>query len=127
MIRTLSSPTHSGEPEAYIAQPDSFFSNLKGWEDALWEIWLNDGGSEPIEMISIESLFTPEEDGEEEPDSLMKNWWIAIVVVALIVVLPAARLHKKPRALEAEADEAEMNGLGAFEEESGLEKEDFDT
>jgi len=53
---TLSSPTPSGEPEAYIIQTDPFFANLKGWGNALWDLWLHNGGAEPVEMVTIESL-----------------------------------------------------------------------
>jgi len=52
---TLSSPTPSGEPEAYIAQSDPFFSNLKGWGDALWDLWLHNDGSAPVLMNSVGS------------------------------------------------------------------------
>ena len=53
---TLSSPTPSGEPEAYIVQTDSFLANLKGWGDALWDLWLHNGGAEPVEMTPLEFL-----------------------------------------------------------------------
>jgi hypothetical protein len=47
---TLSSPTMSGEPSAYIAQTDPFFSGLKGWGDAIWDLWLHNGGAAPVKM-----------------------------------------------------------------------------
>ena len=50
---TLSSPTPSGEPEAYIVQTDPFFANLKGWGNALWDLWLRNGGAEPVVMKTI--------------------------------------------------------------------------
>ena len=50
---TLSSPTPSGEPEAYIIQNDPFFSNLKGWGNAIWDLWLHNGGCEPIMMAQV--------------------------------------------------------------------------
>jgi hypothetical protein len=37
--KTLSSPTPSGEPMAYIAQADPFFSNLKKWGETIWQLW----------------------------------------------------------------------------------------
>jgi hypothetical protein len=36
---TLSSPTPSGEPSAYVIQTDPFFSQLKGWGDTIWNLW----------------------------------------------------------------------------------------
>jgi hypothetical protein len=36
---TLSSPTPSGEPQAYIAQTDPWFSQLAAWGDTIWQIW----------------------------------------------------------------------------------------
>jgi hypothetical protein len=41
---TLSSPTPSGEPLAYIAQTDPFFSGLKEWGDAIWDLWWHNHG-----------------------------------------------------------------------------------
>ena len=47
---TLSSPTPSGESNAYVAQTDPFFAGLKGWGDAIWDLWLHNGGAAPVEM-----------------------------------------------------------------------------
>ncbi|HEX9778235.1 MAG TPA: fibronectin type III domain-containing protein [Geopsychrobacteraceae bacterium] len=49
---TLTSPTPSGEPQAYIIQTDPFFANLKGWGYAMWDLWLHNGGSAPVAMAS---------------------------------------------------------------------------
>jgi hypothetical protein len=49
---TLSSPTPSGEAQAYVAQNDPFFDNLKGWGDAIWDLWLHNGGAAPIAMAT---------------------------------------------------------------------------
>jgi hypothetical protein len=38
---TLSSPTPSGEPNAYVVQTDPFFGQLKAWGDAIWNLWTN--------------------------------------------------------------------------------------
>jgi hypothetical protein len=38
---------------AYIAQSDPFFSNLKGWGNAMWDLWLHNGGSAPVAIASI--------------------------------------------------------------------------
>lgn len=50
---TLSSPTPSGEAQAYIAQTDPFFANLKGWGDAIWDLWLHNGGAAPVKMTEL--------------------------------------------------------------------------
>ncbi|MGB5891859.1 MAG: fibronectin type III domain-containing protein [Thermoanaerobaculia bacterium] len=50
---TLSSPTPSGEPEAYVIQSDPFFSQLKAWGDTLWQLWTHNmhvPGAKPILM-----------------------------------------------------------------------------
>lgn len=57
-VTTLSSPTPSGEPNAYIAQTDPFFSNLKGWGDAIWDLWLHNGGAEPVIIDSLGTTLT---------------------------------------------------------------------
>jgi hypothetical protein len=50
---TLTSPAPSGEPNAYIAQTDPYFTNIKGWGDAIWDLWLHNGGSAPVAMAQI--------------------------------------------------------------------------
>ncbi len=47
---TLSSPTPSGEAQAYVAQTDPFFADLKGWGDAIYELWLHNDGAAPVKM-----------------------------------------------------------------------------
>ena len=41
---TLSSPTPSGEPVAYIIQTDPFFNQLKAWGDTIWDLWEHNHG-----------------------------------------------------------------------------------
>lgn len=50
---TLSSPTPSGEAQAYIVQTDSYFSTLKDWGKAIWDLWLHNGGAAPVLMTSL--------------------------------------------------------------------------
>jgi hypothetical protein len=50
---TLSSPTPSGEAQAYIAQTDSFFASIKGWGDAIYDLWLHNGGATPVKMTEL--------------------------------------------------------------------------
>jgi PKD repeat protein len=50
---TLSSPTPSGEPNAYIIQTDSFFTQLRAWGDTIWQLWehnMNVPGAAPFLM-----------------------------------------------------------------------------
>ncbi|MGD8397219.1 MAG: multiheme c-type cytochrome [Anaerolineae bacterium] len=52
---TLSSPTLSGEPEAYIIQNDGFFGQLRAWGDTIWQLWthnMNVDGAAPFLMTS---------------------------------------------------------------------------
>jgi hypothetical protein len=44
---------------AYVAQTDPFFSNLKGWGDAIWDLWLHNGGSAPVLMTYLNDLPEP--------------------------------------------------------------------
>jgi len=41
---TLTSPTPSGEPNAYIIQNDPFFSQLKEWGNTIWGLWYHNHG-----------------------------------------------------------------------------------
>lgn len=52
----LSVPPPSGETDAYIVQSDPFFSTLKGFGDAIWDLWLNNDGSAPVAMTSAISV-----------------------------------------------------------------------
>ena len=50
---TLSSPTPSGEPNAYVVQTDPFFAGLKAWGDTIWNLWthnMNVDGAAPFLM-----------------------------------------------------------------------------
>lgn len=50
---TLSAPTPSGEPFAYIAQNDAWFASLRDWGNAMWELWAHNGGAPPVLMAQI--------------------------------------------------------------------------
>jgi hypothetical protein len=52
---TLSSPTPSGETNAYIVQTDTYFSTLKDWGKAIWDLWLHNGGDAPVQMTTLSS------------------------------------------------------------------------
>jgi hypothetical protein len=56
---TLSSPTPSGETMAYIVQTDPFFAILKGWGDAIYDLWLHNGGAEPVVMAQLGTVPGP--------------------------------------------------------------------
>jgi hypothetical protein len=45
-------PAPSNEPAAYLVQTDPFFSTLKGWGDAIWDLWLHNQGSAPVSMAT---------------------------------------------------------------------------
>jgi hypothetical protein len=50
---TLSSPTPSGEANAYVVQTDPFFSQLQAWGDTIWNLWthnMNEDGAAPFLM-----------------------------------------------------------------------------
>lgn len=50
---TLSSPTPSGQPTAYVAQTDPYFATLKDWGKAIYDLWLHNGGSAPVMIASV--------------------------------------------------------------------------
>jgi len=50
---TLASPTPSGEAAAYIVQADPYFSTLKDWGIALYDLWLHNEGCPPVLMASL--------------------------------------------------------------------------
>jgi hypothetical protein len=55
---TLSSPTPSGESEAYVIQTDAFFAQLRAWGDTIWGLWthnMNVAGAAPILMAQATS------------------------------------------------------------------------
>lgn len=50
---TLSSPTPSGEPQAYVVQTDPWFAQLKAWGDTIWRLWEHNkdvDGAKPLIM-----------------------------------------------------------------------------
>jgi len=46
--RVLTSPTPSGEAQAYVIQTDAFFSQLKAWGDTIWNLWWHNHGLDGI-------------------------------------------------------------------------------
>ena len=49
-------PIAAGIATAYVAQSDPFFSTMKDWGKAIYDLWLHNGGSAPILMTSIGTL-----------------------------------------------------------------------
>ena len=49
---SLTLPAPSNEPAAYLVQTDPFFTTLKGWGDAIWDLWLHNQGSAPVAMAT---------------------------------------------------------------------------
>jgi hypothetical protein len=59
----LSSPTPSGEANAYVVQSDSFFNQLAAWGDTIWELWLhnmNIDGAAPVRIVQNAAAIVPE-------------------------------------------------------------------
>jgi hypothetical protein len=50
---TLTSPTPSGEAQAYVIQTDPFFSEMKDWGYAMWDLWLHNEGAAPVVMETL--------------------------------------------------------------------------
>ncbi|UCH89340.1 MAG: hypothetical protein JSV49_01445 [Thermoplasmata archaeon] len=56
---TLTKPVPSGEAEPYIVQTDPFFANLKGWGNAIYDLWLHNSGAAPVTMAQIGDVPAP--------------------------------------------------------------------
>jgi hypothetical protein len=52
---SLSSPTPSGEANAYIIQTDPFFSQLRQWGNTLWDLWYHNHGLDGS-GVSVEGI-----------------------------------------------------------------------
>ncbi len=64
--------TGAGGDQPYLVQTDPFFSNLKGWGDAIWDLWLHNGGSAPVVMDTYHR--TPTDDIDFDDDGLSDIW-----------------------------------------------------
>jgi hypothetical protein len=67
---TLSSPTPSGEPNAYVVQTDPFFNQLKAWGDTIWNLWtfnMNVDGAAPFLMAQATMGTAPPPCGVAAP------------------------------------------------------------
>jgi hypothetical protein len=75
---TLSSPTPSGEAQAYVVQSDPFFSGLKAWGDTIWDLWYHNHGLDgsgkqvagivPAQMATAQITASIAIPGDFEPD-----------------------------------------------------------
>jgi hypothetical protein len=52
---------------AYLVQTDPFFDNLKGWGNALWDLWLHNNGAAPVVMDQIGDIPAPPCDPPTAP------------------------------------------------------------
>jgi hypothetical protein len=68
---TLQGIGAGGDPP-YLVQSDPFFSNLKGWGDAIWDLWLHNNGSAPVVMDKYYRL--PTSDIDFDSDDLSDVW-----------------------------------------------------
>ena len=72
---TLSSPTPSGEPNAYIVQNDQWFTQLKAWGDTIWKLWkhnmnVNTAAPFPMAQAIVGTPPTPPCDTPGAPQNL---------------------------------------------------------
>jgi hypothetical protein len=80
-VRTLTSPTPSGEAQAYVIQSDPFFAKLKAWGNTMWDLWRHNHGLDgsgvqvagivPFAMASatVTPSTSPDADADGIPDA----------------------------------------------------------
>jgi hypothetical protein len=68
---TLQGNGAGGDPP-YLVQTDPFFSNLKGWGDAIWDLWLHNNGSAPVVIDTYYRV--PSDDIDFDSDGLSDIW-----------------------------------------------------
>jgi hypothetical protein len=80
-VRTLTSPTPSGEAQAYVIQSDPFFAKLKAWGNTMWDLWRHNHGLDgsgvqvagivPFAMASatVTPSSSPDADADGIPDA----------------------------------------------------------
>jgi hypothetical protein len=56
---SLTLPAPSRESRAYIVQTDAFFTPLRDWGRAIWDLWLHNGGSEPVPVATLAARRRP--------------------------------------------------------------------
>lgn len=73
--QTLSSPTPSGEANAYVVQTDPFFAGLAAWGDTIWDLWahnMNVDGATPFLMTSA-AVGTPSQPPCEQLPPILNS------------------------------------------------------
>ncbi len=95
---TLSSPTPSGEANAYVVQSDPFFSQLRAWGDTVWDLWENNKnvpGAAPVLMTQATvTLAAPPPTGCSGNGT---PWHVAdgtILAVSALVLLAVSRRNR---------------------------------
>jgi len=71
---TLTSPTPSGQSEAYIVQTEPFFTALRAWGETIWQLWehnRNVPGATPILMVEADYDVPP--SGGCTPDLVLSG------------------------------------------------------
>ncbi len=87
---TLSSPTPSGEPNAYIVQTDPFFAKLRVWGNIIWDLWYHNHGLDgsgaavagivPFEMAAASWGSEPTQPRSDRDG----NWQVDLVDFAML-------------------------------------------
>lgn len=70
--RTLPGLGVAGD-DPYLAQSDPFFSGLKGWGDAMWDLWVHNGGAEPVVMATLGGAPQPPTPLTADPPTSLKG------------------------------------------------------
>ncbi len=59
----------------YRAQTDPFFANLKGWGSAIWDLWVHNGGSAPVQMAILGASPQPPQPLTADPPTNVRASW----------------------------------------------------
>jgi len=94
---TLPLPAPSGEAEAYIAQTDPFFAQLKAWGDTIWQLWRHNHGLDGsgVQVAGIVPFVMAEAAIEVTPSDTMTPT-VTSTAMPTVTVTPTATLTPTP-------------------------------
>jgi hypothetical protein len=74
VANTLSSPTPSGEANAYVAQTDVWFSGLAAWGDTIWQLWEHNKDVPGAAPVLMTNTFVQLDVSDTDGDGIPAYW-----------------------------------------------------